>query len=347
MAAKTRVEDEKTHPDLKDIMKVVKGKCFSDRKFYKGEDGKRQLVVKTLKLMDASFKDGKTPEEKAKVEAMITYYGEWMKGLINGKRNYQVQQMKKACISWMAANDGKMPAEHELKKVFGRIPNAKESLFKWYWDEFLACTCSAAKDWSDQFKYFGTITEQGIITPHDEAFGMVCIDNYGSRWEKEYEFGQSTHKQVKIVDTKKASTKDTAKIAYFAEDEHAELKTKWTNSNAGSDRDGGWERDGMVAWVNYRKQAKAIRAKPETVKVEKVILTALRAENDISVDTYLEWRNSKKPKVDGPAEEDYAFLAEDDDIDCAPVAPVPEPTTTNGTGGPAEEGGEETGTSGS
>ena len=132
----------------------------------------------------------------------------------------------------------------------------------------------------------------------------------------------------------------------LAEDEHAELKTKWTNSNAGSDRDGGWERDGMVAWVNYRKQAKAIRAKPETVKVEKVILTALRAENDISVDTYLEWRNSKKPKVDGPAEEDYAFLAEDDDIDCAPVAPVPEPTTTNGTGGPAEEGGEETGTSG-
>ena len=73
--------------------------------------------------------------------------------------------------------------------------------------------------------------------------------------------------------------------------------------------------------------------------MEKVILKALKEDNDVSVETFLEWRNSKKPKVDGLAEEDYSFLAEDDNIDCAPAAPEPAPTTNNGAESSTANGG--------
>ena len=74
---------------------------------------------------------------------------------------------------------------------------------------------------------------------------------------------------------------------------------------------------------------------------------ALREENEITVDTYLEWRNSKKPKIGGPAEEDYSFLAEDDDIDCAPAAPKPAETATTAAESSTAGGGSSTANGGS
>ena len=115
---------------------------------------------------------------------------------------------------------------HDRKK------NPKEAEDRWFcfFDALVPCI-AGKKIWTNQVKISKTITESNCVTVVDEAFTVLCIENYWPKWVKGG-------------------------------------VTRWTQSRSGNTGYMGWDKVAYTRFVCLCKHIKHMRETDESIKME-------------------------------------------------------------------------------
>jgi len=196
--------------------------------------------------------------------------------------------------------EAKIPDEEQFLKILRRDPDVDQDLFAWYWVSLLPKAAGSASIWNDQVKYFGCISRHAppkkpkevYITPATEAFCVLVLENYRDRWPKLYEAKSKTEGKVSYV--KKDPLKPKPGYTYINLDKDPLFKGKWTKTDSGQEKFGGWAPEGLLKFTEYRNINKEVRRKPATLELEAAILEKIKKENGIEGSTWEEHRTALK-----------------------------------------------------
>jgi hypothetical protein len=279
----------------------------------------------------------------------------------NSMKNYVISRIKEAVEKYYHENNHNMPCKTLLLRCGDRTINMGDNNdpestppephlkhFVFYWDKLLpACTAPTVDSWGKETRYYTKLSPKNkAITAPDEAFLCLCIDNYWARWEKMFELkGANPGCKVKSTATKPKHLPDQAEgsqsddeVEYYVDntDKKAiylwgEYNGKYTITNSGSGRSGGWSVQGKAVFNDFWKKVKKGRKHPDTPAKEQKVYDFLRSANHISAKSAEDQRlRQKRAEVQQaqsekivPHKESYADSdnsdAEQDEEDPPPV----------------------------
>lgn len=219
------------------------------------------------------------------------------------------------------------------------IDNDAMNLAVWWWDEILpSATASNTKFWTPRRRWYnhiydGQVGGEPLLTPQDEAFALLCMENYSKQWENDFKL-QLEHpgKNIQRADKKKfvMPTDPTVLARGYVVTEKAIVKfgdrwaNKYTLSNAGSKLSGGWTTAGKQKYLKCLKHVQRGRKLATTPAKEALILAKVKEVNGVVGDNYDEYLQARKRARRGPsildglslfeAIENQVEPGEDDDI---------------------------------
>jgi hypothetical protein len=152
--------------------------------------------------------------------------------------------------------------------------------FMIYWDDYLP-KFVGAMDWSEKVRYYTTITSAKrrdtkktlpLITPDDEAFGVLCVHNGMARWEKEHKKMAEAKKKGKVVE------EDDDKV----NKKGGQFDGLFTKTTQGQNFWGGWNSDGVEKFLEYREMIRDARKEENNAQVEWDCYQSLRQKVGIA-----------------------------------------------------------------
>ena len=141
-------------------------------------------------------------------------------------------------------------------------------LFQWYWEELLAKVTGKGR-WGQGIRCHGTISEHTYpdgrgkcVSSSDEAMVLLCLENGEQRFRYclECETGE----------------KKTKVDAY-----HPRYQTRWSSSNSGQNKCGGWSETGRARFTNLCKKISSAKKKPHVKALEIYTLRNVQAGKKI------------------------------------------------------------------
>ena len=293
--ARTVVSDSAVGALLRDTFKE---KVWRTIKFISSEKQLNLLTVFTLKKANLQGKFTSSGQVTHEGAAFIENYCWTVNKILNDHRSYAQNAMKDVCIAWLKDNDKKtLPKNEEFMKIITRDKKVDKDLFCWWWDQYMPRAAGSQRVWNKKIKYFGTISEHAppgnpkdvYITPSTEAWGLLLIMNCRDRWPKLMELKNNTSNRITY--TKSAASKTKAGITLVNVNDDPGFLGKYTKSDAGQKKFGGWSAEGLQLYKELVAKNKEARQKPTTKALEAEILEMLRTENDIQGDN---WEEHKK-----------------------------------------------------
>ena len=171
-------------------------------------------------------------------------------------------------------------------------------IFEFYWDELLTKQVGSCI-WSKEVRRYKTICEAvrkehshkrlPMITPEDEAFTVLVIENSYDRWLKE------------IAEEKDGSLQEMKKkrpANYY--------NGLYTLTDSGQNEWGGWKVEGLELFNKYVDMNRAARKERNTPAVEEACLQRLKKKHNIVCDdhkTQVHLNKKRKQKCDDNADE--------------------------------------------
>ena len=314
----------------------IKNNVWSKFKFYPSND-EHIATLGIMVLEGAGLGKGwKEPEILAwcnENESLIantfneqrSYVGNILRGLA-----------KKTFDASKAPGGMKMPTLADILKCAGRNldleKKADYDLFKWYWEEYCAQLPGCSSKWNEEKRHYQLLStaapenrpNQHYNTAQNEAFGLLAWENYVEGWVKQWELKYQhpgcniRHKIKKPAGFEgNYEHRPAEKLLITYGDE---FKTKYTQSDSGSSRLGGWSEEGKKQYMLYLKEVKKVRKDPKTLAFEEDFLKKLRAELGIEGKTHREQlllKRRKRPRVEEEAPKEvvdtWAIDSDDDD----------------------------------
>ena len=264
---------------MEKIETQLKGFLFSKCKFVSNELQEANLG----KLM---WKYGEIPEEHRKdKDLFIATYSTHMKKAIFDRRSYIQTEYRK--IYFKCKKKGEhFPTVEELTKCVGRDIETDEDykIFMYYCEEFLGKMVGAS-EWSVKTRCFTTISgairqntnDIPLISPSDEAFAVLVVDNCMDRWDNEDKDGGA-----RTVDAPKA--KKTV------------ANGKYTATDGGQSKYGGWSPEGLKKFNELKNMNEEARKHPRCKVVEGRCLKLLREKHKITGKSWAEHTKRNKSK---------------------------------------------------
>lgn len=252
---------------LKSCIAIAKTKLWRKQKFISDAQEEVKSAAFVLSKVDVL----KLQMEKHDVKSSLikTYKTEIKKALF-GQKNYVASEIKKLVMKML--KDGEtLPLASDIEKCATRkIAEEDEKLFAWYWDKLLP-KMVGAKEWDTSVRYYTTISSARdpedkkvrLITESDEAMLVLLWDNAYDRWLEEWEWRKVPANAAKAV---------------------PKWPGKYSVSNKGQTKWGGWKPEGYGAYNRYFEAAKAARKTDNCKQVEKKCLEQLRTNNKITQD---------------------------------------------------------------
>ena len=220
-------------------------------------------------------------EMKAEIAEM---YSDKIKRAVFSKRNYTTAEEKKFYVKMWKGNLPTLTVE-DLRMCLQRkiVSDADMTKFMMYWEDYLPKQVGAS-EWDRNTRYYMTILEAkrkdckshvlSLVTPEDEAFLVLSIENGLQRWKEEYD-----HRQLaKVV----AEAPEVAEERTSKFDNHSGL---YTSTTSGQNQYGGWSEEGLELFKQYVDSNVAAREDPNTAKLEKACLHKLRVKWGIQCST--------------------------------------------------------------
>jgi hypothetical protein len=274
------------------------GFLFSKCKFVNSDAQERNLGRLMLKY-------GTIPDEhKEDTEAFVSTYSKIMRRQIFDRRSYVQTEFRKIFRKLWTNREQNFPSVESLLKCLQRNIETDEEyeVFVFYCKELLSRVVGAA-EWSKKSCCFKTMssamrqnTKIPLISPSDEAFVVLVVDNCLERWTEE-----------RIAEDVRATGKNPPKKA---------VNGKYTRCNAGQVVFGGWSPDGLKYYNDLLHLNKEARESPRCKIVEEKCLELLRKKHKVTAKTWEEQRKSRSKKrgideVDETADDsDVEVLAE-------------------------------------
>ena len=222
-----------------------------------------------------------TKQEKQEIAEL---YSDKIKKAVFCKRNYTTAEAKKYYVK-MWKNGKKTLTVEELKKCLQRdIKNQNDmDIFMLYWEEYLPKQVGAM-EWDKNTRYYVTLSEAmrkdckshelHLVTPEDEAFLVLSIENGVQRWKEEFDLKKEGKK---ATDTEEANN----------------YSGLYTSTTSGQNQYGGWSEQGLELFKTYVATNEAARKDPKTAQVERDCLQSLRVKYGIQSDTAEEHNKHK------------------------------------------------------
>jgi hypothetical protein len=234
----------------------------------------------------------------------------------NATRSNVVSQLKAQTETWWLLHDQKMPNILKLQEIATRTvvltpggddtlrPNGNGDvkpfedvmeLFVWWWDCLLpAATAPATTFWTPGKRWYkliqdGKAGDKLLLTPQDEAFAFLCMENYYIQWSNDFA-AKADRPKFKLVKPKKKYFQipsDPVSIArgYVIVDTNIikvgdKWKTKYTRSNAGSSLSGGWTTEGKKKYMKLKAHIENGRKLPYTPAKEELVIASGKKEGE-------------------------------------------------------------------
>jgi hypothetical protein len=193
-------------PVNKDIQHIVEYKTknliWSMVKFIQGPEDEYcagRLLVKYAGMLRNHV------DSRIKRVAFINTYKGTIRKAIFRTRNYVASQHKKVMLKRYKSH-GSMPTVAQLLKCLKRDIKTDEEfeIFAFYWEELLPKQVGSLL-WRQEVRHYETICEAmrrdvpslPMITPEDEAFTVLVIQNSRDRWLKELQLDTTSGPQTK------------------------------------------------------------------------------------------------------------------------------------------------------
>jgi len=244
-------------------------------------------------------------------------------GLFNAHRNYVMARMKFMWgTKWYRKHGKTLPPFEKIKGCLERTldmtDKADVELFEFWWDVILPQAAGNKYEWSDDKKYYGTISEamtpefivndkgglkipsRNCITSSTEAFATLVFQNCEDSWPLLYALSDKydgydcnlakNRKKGEPADCEYHVYAQERKIRVYAE----KYRGKFSAFDAGSGRCAGWKHEGLQAFKDLDNASKAARGTEKSDEMEDFMLKHLRKKMGITAPTHQEHLNSKK-----------------------------------------------------
>jgi hypothetical protein len=319
---------KKKSPNLPETTKLFLRPHFKEKvwrliKFVSSDKQLAQMAtyyLKTSALASGKFtKAGKLSPSGAQ---WVENYADTLSKILNDFRSSCQNNLKKVCFSYMKAKKvSKMPKIDEFLKIIARDPDLDKELFIWWWTEFMPKASGSSRLWNKQVYCFGTLSSMAppstpnepYITASTEAFGVLVLENCASRWpallgvDKEGKAGVIQYTKRDMPDKKGSNRISTTR--------NPEFMGKYTRSDLGQKKFGGWSKEGLQRFAELCKIAKEGRQKETTEALETDVLVMIRDENEIQGSNWTEHSNIQKGVIpEGGEENEIDGLFELDEI---------------------------------
>ena len=181
----------------------------------------------------------------------------------------------------MKKNGEEFYTMEELCKL-RRSGNEREQMaFYWFFSSFLECVCGANPWRSLRHKHLVSkaidpTTQEHVVTPSDEAFGLILFENYIDKWKL-------------IANKKEEAEKEIDEVAAGLEQgEAAQVQPKkkrnnkiygiYTKVRSGNCKYGGWTREGTARFNELYKLVLVDRASAFAEQAERQLLAYCKAQ---------------------------------------------------------------------
>jgi len=259
------------------------------------------VMKKIFKNMDPPFQGSSQEKHQyisdhtnvsaAMFNAMKNYIISRLKDTVQAYWNHNKQTMPDLDLL-LACGDRSIVLDFPARQHEQKFKNMNH--FRFYWDKLLPnATAPKVDSWDIEVRYYNTLSPKNKgITPADEAFLCLCIKNYWQRWEKMFQL-KRLHPECQVV-TKASKPQQLLESAGTTPNPVAEdpefhvdqlekkvylwgkYRGKYTISNSGSNRSGGWSAEGKEEYMRLWMAVKKGRGAEGTLAKEKVILDSLR-----------------------------------------------------------------------
>lgn len=127
----------------------------------------------------------------------------------------------------------------------------RKELILWYYDRWMPV--SAGKHWwRDEIKMNKLLTDLAPVgsaqkvnvTVTSEAMGLLGWENYRDKWVKQFQYKEKHGPDAEFPKAKDDKDEDGNGIEYYS--------AKWSDSNAGQKKFGGWHDDAYKAFENFK-----------------------------------------------------------------------------------------------
>jgi hypothetical protein len=210
-------------------------------------------------------------------DSFAVTYAQIVKKALNSQRNYLTQELKKIAFKVFLDKGMELPMPNVfLSCAMRQVPEVNKPKFKLHWTQVLRALVDA-KIWSKDVFYYTTplaarmdpndAKSKKLFTVSHEAMLCVVWDNNWKKWQDQCAFAQNPDNKGKS---------------------QPNLPGKWTRSDTGQAEWGGWSKDGLLAFNNYKKIIREGRdgRMDEIRKYEDEILGELRREVGLEADSH-------------------------------------------------------------
>ncbi len=291
-------------PFMVPLTEALKYTVWAEAKFvYQPSDVLKftKRLFQATGIPDLFEEDGQKLSKKGRED--LKEYSEACRHLLNDHRNNCINQIKNEVFKWLKDQEIKqLPPMEEFLKILQRDQDADKDIFAWYWQDLLPKAAGASKIWSSEVKFFGRISDHSpenapdkpYITPTTEAFLVVVLENYHSRWPALYQMQDKSKLPVRYT---KTSTKRLAhQYNYVDTTKNPAFNAKFTPIDGGQKNHTGWSDEGLKRFVQLWDLNKEARKKKQTKALEDKILAKIRKENGITGDTFADFQRNQGKK---------------------------------------------------
>ena len=194
MNAKRKRENSKKATE-EQIKKVFKDHLFRVLKFIQADNTMARAVDKVFVLLDYDVMKKMPPQDADQFKRdWKANYGACVPKMLNGHRGDVQQSIRRVCYEYTSGGKKPLPATANLESILKRELHHDQKddveLMCWWWDVVIPKACGNTSDWSNDKRYFGTMsqhhwpdsTKKKYVTPHTEALAIWFIENNRAGW---------------------------------------------------------------------------------------------------------------------------------------------------------------------
>lgn len=292
------------------IKKAIKYHVFKTFKLITDDDGETRLAEAVMEWIDIAGYKGDGDAVRVKRNGFMASCPQVCTQILNDHRNYTQSSVKDVCYRYMVEEKVYgLPAladilQCALRKLDLEDDDKLENAL-WYVDRLLPKFTGTKREFNHEIRYYQTISKAKLnktgdlpdITPETEAFGYLLYENNFKKWIKlnklEDDHPNKSGK-TQVLTKKKDGFVEKDEYRYFYVSEHEDLGTPYTNPDAGQQQFGGWNRKGILRYIELVKNIRKARESRDGKKWEKALLDKLREEKGITANNHAD-----QQKLDG------------------------------------------------
>ena len=201
-----------------------------------------------------------------------------------------------------------------LKRTLDSTKEEDLQLFNWYMDKYLPYTTGLAVTFGKNVRHYNTISEaldpndpnEKAITIETEAFAVLIYENNLAKWTYYDETLDDTYaKNYKYLPCNRKPT-DNQQVDFEADETNGEAilriysekaRGKYTQSDCGQARYGGWSRAGMVRYNALCELAVQGRQNANCAVLERASLDAVRKTYGKNASSHYEERHRRRKRM--------------------------------------------------